>query len=133
MANYSPNSKRRILMVDDDHELRTLLGLVLTGEGYAVSHADNGSDAVSLHNQNPFDLIITELILEEKDGFHTLMKLRRHPTPVKLIATAKEDWLSTSLCLRMAKHLGAHSVLTKPFGPEQLLAAVKNALSAPGQ
>jgi DNA-binding response OmpR family regulator len=133
MADYSPNSQRRILIVDDDHELRTMLGLALTGEGYAVSHADNGNEAVSLHNRNPFDLIITELILEDKDGFKTLMELRRHPAPAKLIATAKEHWLSTSLCLRMAKHLGAHSVLSKPFEPEQLLVAVKDVLNAPGQ
>ena len=118
-------------MVDDDHELRIMLGLVLAGEGYAVSHADNGNDAVKLHGQNPFDLIIAELIIEEKNGFQTLMALRHHPAPVKLIATAKENSISTSLCLRMAAHLGAHSVLAKPFQSEQLLAAVQNVLNTP--
>jgi DNA-binding response OmpR family regulator len=128
MSQLYNSPQRRILMLDDDNELRTMLGLILASEGYSVSHADNGSNAIMLHNQNPFDLIITELILEDKDGFQTLMELRRHSAPVKFIAMAKENWLSNKLCLRMAKHLGAHCVLAKPIPPEQLLAAVRSAL-----
>jgi CheY-like chemotaxis protein len=131
MSNLSPETQRRILMVDDDVALRTMLGMVLAGEGYAVSHADNGHDAVFLHNQKPFDLVITELFLSEENGFKALMQLQRLPTPVKIIATAKENSTSTDLCLRMAKHLGAHSVLTKPIKPEQLLAVVRNVMTEP--
>jgi len=128
MINPNSNSQRRILLVDDDVTLRTMLGLALADEGYAVTHADNGNDAVLLHDQNPFDLIITELLLDEKNGFQTLMQLRRHSRPVKIIATAKEDFTTNDLCLRMARHLGAHGVLAKPFQPETLLASVRQAL-----
>ncbi len=128
MTQLKSHPQQRILIVDDDAELRTMLGLILSGEGYAVSHADNGTDAVSLHKQKPFDLIITELILEEKNGFQTLVELRRHHTPVKLIATVRENRLPISLCRRMAKNLGAHGILAKPFQPEELLTAVRKAL-----
>jgi DNA-binding response OmpR family regulator len=129
MTRLHPDSQQRILIVDDDKELRTMMGLLLLGEGYAVSHTDNGNDAVALHNKTPFDLIITELILQDKNGFQTLMQLRGHARPAKFIATAKENWLSTNLCLRMAKHLGAHSVMSKPIQPDTLLAAVRETLS----
>ncbi len=128
MTNSSPKNRQRILMVDNDVELRNLLGVMLTDEGYAVSHADNGHDAVALHRQKPFDLIITELMLDAKDGFQTLMELRRHSTSIKFIATSKQNRIASEHSLRMAEHLGAHSVLAKPFQPEKLLDAVRKAL-----
>jgi DNA-binding response OmpR family regulator len=115
-------------MVDDDLESRAMLGLVLSGEGYEVSHTSNGKDAVSLHRQKPFDLVITEVALKEKDGFETLMELNRKSAPARLIATAKAGWISSELSLRMARQLGAHFLLAKPFQPEELLAVVHKAL-----
>ncbi|HVU08941.1 MAG TPA: response regulator [Verrucomicrobiae bacterium] len=122
------SSSRRILLVDDDAETRTLIGFALTSEGYEVKHADNGKDAITLHNQQPFDLIITELILKEKDGFEIFAELNRKPHPTKFIATAKTSWTSAELSLNMAKKLGAHFTLTKPFKTEQLLETVRKAL-----
>jgi DNA-binding response OmpR family regulator len=116
---------KRILIADDDFELRTMLGLMLAGEGYQISHAASGKEAIALHRRAPFDLVITELGL---DGFEALMELRRQPSPIKFIAISGTSWLPAELCHRMGEHLGAHCVLTKPFPPEQLLAAVKSAL-----
>jgi CheY-like chemotaxis protein len=120
------SNSKRILIADDDIELRTMLGLMLTGEGYEVSHAVTGREAIDLHRHKPFDLIITELGL---DGFEALMELRRHPSPTKFIATSKTNWLPDELCLRIGEHLGAHCVLAKPFPPAHLLTAVRNALA----
>ena len=125
---YTHIPRRRILIVDDDAAQRTMLGLILTAEGYAVSHADNGYDAAFLHNQKPFDLIIAELFLDQEGGLQALMQLQRQPTPVNVIATAKEDLASASLCLHMTKHLGTQSVLGKPVKREELLTAVRKAL-----
>ncbi len=107
---------KRILLADDDTELRTMLGLMLTGEGYKVSHTVCAREAIALHQHQPFDLVITELGI---NGFETLKELRRHSSPAKLIATSKPGWMPANLCLRMAEHLGAHSVLAKPFQPEE--------------
>jgi DNA-binding response OmpR family regulator len=112
-------------MADADSELRTMLGLILTDEGYQVSHASNGREAMLLHRSAPFDLIITELGLE---GYEALMELRRHPSSTKFIATSNTNRLPIELCHRMGEHLGAHCFLAKPFTPEQLLAAVQSAL-----
>jgi DNA-binding response OmpR family regulator len=128
MSDLNPKLNRHILLVDDDDELRTMLGLLLTSEGYNVSHATNGQQAISLHRSRPCDLVVTELTVGGRDSFQTILELRRHPTPPKFIATARTGWMPPDFCLRMAEHLGAHSVLAKPYKPEQLIQAVRNAL-----
>jgi DNA-binding response OmpR family regulator len=124
---YQEN-RHSILMVDDDAEHRTMMGLMLSAEGYLVQHAKDGQHAVVLHRNKPFDLVIAELVQEDRNGFQTLMDLRRHSAQVKIIATARMNWIPDEHCLRMAGHLGAHSVLSKPFPPEALLNAVRTAL-----
>lgn len=117
---------KRILIADDDVKLRTMMGLMLTGEGYEVGHAISGREVVALHRQKPFDLVITELGL---DSFGALIELRRPPAPPKFIAISETSWMSDEVCLQMGEHLGAHCVLAKPFNMGQLLQAVREALS----
>jgi DNA-binding response OmpR family regulator len=126
MTNLLP--RPRILLVDDETDLRTMLGLMLADEGYEVSHAANGKDAIRLHRENPFDLVVTELILNEKNGFETLAELRRQAGATRFIATVKTSWLPPELFRQMARQLGAHSALSKPFKHQEMLAAVKKAL-----
>ena len=128
MTKLNLQTGPRILLVDDETELRTMLGLMLAKEGYDVSHAGNGKDALRLHRERPFHLVVTELILQDKDGFETLTELRRHPAPAKFIATAKSSWLPPQNLLQMARQLGAHSALSKPFQHQEMLAAVRKAL-----
>lgn len=128
MTHLNLQTRARILLVDDETELRTMLGAMLTEKGYEVSHAGNGKDALRLHRENPFNLIVTELNLQEKNGFETLAELRRQPARTKFIATAKSSWLPAELFRKMARQLGAHSALSKPFEPQELIAAVQKAL-----
>jgi DNA-binding response OmpR family regulator len=119
------SNPKRILISDNNRERRTVLGLMLDEEGYEVSQAASCKEAIALHDGKPFDLVITEL---ELDGFETMMELRRHPSPVKVIAIFNTSWMTAELCRRMGEHLGAHCVLTKPFPPELLLTVVRSAL-----
>jgi len=105
-----------------------MLGAMLAEEGYEISHASNGKDAVELHRENSFNLVVSELILQDKDGFETLAELRRQAGPTRFIATAKSSWLPAELFRQMARQLGAHSALSKPFKPQELIAAVRKAL-----
>jgi len=119
---------RRILLVDEDLELRTVLGLLLAGEGYDVCQADNGEQAIALFCRRPLDLVITELKLGGRDGFEIIMEMRRELVCARFIAAARTGWLPVDVCSRVAEHLGAHSVLMKPFSPRQFLSAVRCAL-----
>lgn len=115
-------------MVDGDTELRTVLGWMLAGAGYDVGHAGNGVEAIAMHHQNPFDVVVIELVLPKKDGFETLVELTAHASPPKLIAMSGHSRFAPELYLKMAAHLGAHQLLAKPFQPGELLTAVGLAL-----
>jgi CheY-like chemotaxis protein len=128
MSDPISKPRRRVLIADDDAELRAILGLWLTGEGYDIGQAKNGMEAVDLHGRNPFDVVVTEIIMREKDGFETLRELRQKPSPPKFIAMCGGTRMSSELYLRIARSLGAQCVLTKPFLPEQLLAAIRQVL-----
>jgi DNA-binding response OmpR family regulator len=119
---------KRILIADDDLELRSMMGLILSDEGYHISQATTGMEAITMHRRNPFDLVIIELGLDGKDGFQTLAELRHSPSPAKFMAVAKSNWIPAEHSLRMAERLGAHGVLAKPFKSETLLAVVRKVL-----
>jgi DNA-binding response OmpR family regulator len=129
MTNLYPPQQRRILLLDDDVRLRTLFGTMLSSEGFDISHANSGSEALQLHNKTPFDLVVIELNLQECDSFQTLVELRRHPCKAKFIATARSNRMNAEINLRMAEHLGALRVLHKPFSTEVLLSAVRETLA----
>lgn len=124
-TRHSP--PKRILVLDDDPETQGMLGL-LVGKGYKITRTANGEEAISLHRQNPFDLVIIELLLPDYDGFEAFSKLRHAFAPPKFIAIAKAGWAAADICLKMAKQLGAQETLAKPFDGEDLLQAVEIAL-----
>lgn len=121
---------KRILVFDDDRELRTTFSLLLSRDGYRVTQAYTGREAVELHQKEPYDLVIIELLLPENQGFETLAELRKLPSPPKTIATARPGWMPSDVYSKMARQLGVHGSLAKPFQPEQLLALVKNVLDS---
>jgi two-component system, chemotaxis family, chemotaxis protein CheY len=123
------NSFLRILIVDNDAVSRASMGLLLSGEGYHVSQAANSEQAIALFRHRPFDLVITELNLEGKDGFELIAELRREPQHVRFIALVQLEWISADFCLRKIEDLCAQAVFAKPFLPEQLLPAVRNTLA----
>ena len=115
----------RILLVEDDSDLRSVLAEVLTRGGYEVIEARNGEEAVLLFRQAPVDLVVTDLLMPEKDGFETLMELRAEKPAPKILAMSGGGELSSAIYLRMAGRLGASLVLAKPFGTAEFLAAVQ--------
>lgn len=119
------NSKR-ILILDDDVKMRATLDLWLSDEGHHVTQAASGLEAISLHRQKPFDLVIIELILGDYDGFETFAELRLAASSPRFIATSKSTRMPAELQLKMARHLGAQGTIAKPFTAEQLIDVVRN-------
>lgn len=119
---------KRILILDDDKENRAILGPLLAADGYHVVYANNGPEAVSLHQQDPFALVVIELLLPDNAGFEALAELRRSALPPKFVATAKSSWMPPEVYSKMAKQLGVHGTLAKPYLPDQLLAVIRNIL-----
>jgi DNA-binding response OmpR family regulator len=115
----------RILLIDDDEQVLDMLYESLTREGYDVLRASNGEQGLRLYRQEPVDLIITDIIMPEKEGIETIIELRRDFPDVKIIAMSGGGSIGTKDYLHLAKIFGVQRTFTKPVAREQLLDAIK--------
>ena len=113
---------RKILIVDDETSIVTLLTYNLQQEGFITEAAYDGNEAIKKAMENKYDLIILDLMLPEVSGMDVCKYLRKNKneTPI-LMLTAKEDELDKILGLE----LGADDYLTKPFSPREVIARIK--------
>ena len=114
----------QILVVDDDPQIGKLLEKVLSKAGHDVVVAMNGKEGLEVFRDGNFDLLITDLIMPEKEGLETIMELRQEFPDTKIIAMSGGGRIGPDSYLKMANTLGAKKTLTKPFGREDLLSAV---------
>jgi CheY-like chemotaxis protein len=129
----STKSAARILLIDDDDSFRTMLRLTLVHFGYIVIEARDGKEGLALFKEANADLVITDIVMPEKEGLEVLMELRtRQVPPVKIIAISGGARVNIADNLRMAKLLGAAKTLTKPFSNEALIAAINELLPGGG-
>lgn len=115
----------RILVVDDEPGVRALLRDTFTQAGYEVVEANNGYIAVQLHIADPVDLVITDLLMPQQEGFETIAEFRRRFPEVQIIAVSGA---LRGPVLQMAACLGASAVFAKPFDTDQVLAAANGLL-----
>ncbi|MBX3745210.1 MAG: response regulator [Verrucomicrobiae bacterium] len=120
---------KTILLVDDDNDFRETLGRVLARAGYEVRQATNGREAVASYREAPSDLVITDLIMPEREGIETILELRRLQPEVRVIAISGGGRVGPGDYLRMAQSLGAQRTLSKPFPSDQLLKAIEEVLA----
>jgi DNA-binding response OmpR family regulator len=118
----------RILIIDDDDPLRSMLAKTLTGVGHMVVEACDGKQGLRIFSQTVVELVLTDIVMPEKDGLEVLMELRKLRPTVKIIAMSGGVRGSSADCLRLAQHLGAAKVLSKPFSIETLISAIDEML-----
>jgi DNA-binding response OmpR family regulator len=122
------HATRRILVVDDDEQLRRLLERILEREGYVVVTASDGRAALRALDDAPVDLVVTDLIMPEMEGIETIRSVRsRHPD-ARIVAVSGGGRAGALGILNAAAHLGADRTLEKPFTPGQLVAVVREVL-----
>ncbi len=122
----------RILIIDDEDELRSMLRQMLEQASYEVTEAVNGAEGIQLYEQDTHDLIITDIIMPEKEGVETIIALRRADPDLPIIAISGGGRLDATDFLTMTKKLGARRTLSKPFRRDQLLEAVGECLAKDG-
>ncbi len=119
----------RILVVDDESDIRTLVSRILKQAGHDVFEAAEGNEAVSLFRKHLPDLLITDIIMPEKEGLETISELRRDFPNIRIVAiSGGGKSLDREACLQFAKSLGANRALAKPFSKQELLDAVQDVL-----
>ena len=119
----------RILIIDDEDELRSMLRRMLEQAGHEVTEAVNGAEGIQLYERDRPDLIITDIIMPEKEGVETIIALRQADPNLPIIAISGGGRLEATDFLTMAKKLGARHTLSKPFRRDQLLEAVGECLA----
>ena len=118
----------RILIIDDESQIRSMLKLMLERDGYEVVEAPDGMEGIRVYRQNPADLIITDLIMPNKDGIGMIIDLKKEFPDAKIIAMSGGGLNKPDGYLEGAKKLGAACTLTKPIDREEMLRAVKNTI-----
>lgn len=110
-----------ILLVDDEENIRNLLGAYLKKEGYNIFHSENGIKALEVLNRESIQLIILDIMMPVMDGFETLKHIRsKWDVPVIMLSAKAED--EDKL---FALGFGADNYETKPFSPKVLVAKIK--------
>jgi DNA-binding response OmpR family regulator len=119
--------KARLLVVEDDHDIGTMLKIYFEAKGFEVSHATNGSDALEKTRQGMPNLIILDIMLPDIDGYEVCRILRTHTrtSHIPVIFLTQKDERSDKL---QGLELGADDYVTKPFDIEELRLRVQNAI-----
>jgi two-component system OmpR family response regulator len=117
--------RETILIADDDAEVREILQQTLERAGYATAEAADGNEALAALRRMPFDLLITDIAMPERDGFEMLHALRYERAAPKVIAMSGA-W--DGLFLPAAAKLGAQAVIEKPWKNQELLETVRAVL-----
>jgi CheY-like chemotaxis protein len=122
--------KRRIMLVEDDPEVRSSVGQTLRTGGYEVIEAAGTADAVQRWLElNGGDLLILDLFMPDNDGLEAIVQLRAHYPGVPIIAMLSGGTTEGAELLEQAMVLGATEMLEKPFSPRALLALVARVLA----
>ena len=118
-----------ILVIDDAPHIRTVITEYLLLEGHTVDSAENGNEGLKMFGLNHYDLVITDIVMPEKDGLEVLTALKQKGSTVKTIAmSGGAARLDPQLLLETAKAMGANRVLTKPLDFWKLQIAVREVL-----
>jgi DNA-binding response OmpR family regulator len=124
MADRTP----RILLVDDEQSIQTLLSYPLRKEGYEVVQAHDGREALARFGEAAFDLVVLDLMLPRVDGLEVCRRLRARSSVPIIMLTAKAEEIDKVLGLE----LGADDYITKPFSVREFRSRVKAALRRSG-
>src|SRR5919202_856836 len=125
MADRAP----RILLVDDEQPIQSLLSFPLQRDGYEVVHAADGREALARFSEQVFDLVVLDVMLPRMDGLEVCRRLRAKGETVPIIMlTAKSEEIDKVLGLE----LGADDYITKPFSMREFRSRVKAALRRSG-
>lgn len=115
----------RVLIIDDDEQMRVLLRQIMEWRGYEVLEAENGKVGLRVQRENPADLILTDLIMPEQEGLETIRALKNEFDGVKIIAISGGGRIGPDAYLPAARELGADRVFSKPFDIGELVTAVE--------
>jgi DNA-binding response OmpR family regulator len=119
----------KILVIDDDEIMNGMTVQLLTEAGYVAEGALDGDSGLKILASKQFDLVVTDIVMPEKEGIETIIAIRKKNKTIPIIAISGGEKLGPDQYLRMAQHFGADYTFQKPFDRDPFLAAVRECLS----
>ncbi len=120
-----------ILVIDDNTQMRQMMSRILAAAGHTVAQATDGDDGVRQFRERPADVVVSDILMPQKEGIETIKELRALDPTLWIVATSGGGATGNMMFLDFAKALGADVAVAKPFRAEQLLAAVDARMSHP--
>ena len=120
--------KRRILIVDDEPQIRNMLRDWLTRSGFDVVDAPDGKQAIEILRRESFDVVVADIMMPEKDGLEVIMYLQRESPLTKCVAISSP---SNRVFLQSAQLLGATRVVEKPLTGADVEKVIRDVLQLP--
>lgn len=110
-----------ILLIDDDDLVRDMLRTTLVEAGHEVIGAKNGDEGLTVLEGQPVQLVITDILMPEKEGVETIIEIRKKQPNLAIVAISGGGRSKNFSPLKIARRAGANFVLPKPFEPDDLL------------
>jgi DNA-binding response OmpR family regulator len=120
-----PSGPRRVLLIDDNVDLTSMLSLCLQADGVDVIVAADGEAGLALMEDQPVDVVVTDLFMPDKDGIETIVELKKRYPDVKIVVMSGFTSIGGTDYLGVARELGAVTTLKKPFDPAELSKVVR--------
>lgn len=121
----------RILVIDDDEQLLQLMAITIKKAGHEISLAPNGAEALILLAEEEFDLVITDIVMPEKDGIEVIISMIKNKVHPAIIAiSGGSQRLDRNQLLELARVMKVDMILPKPITQGRLLEAVETLLLA---
>ena len=118
-----------VLVVDDDTQVLDVMSKMLRLEGDSLSIAENGQQVVNQIRDAQFDLVITDLIMPEKEGQETIADICKNSSELPIIAISGGGRVGPMDYFETARFIGADATLAKPFGRRELITTVSDLLA----
>ncbi len=117
-----------ILLVDDDNQVRDMLKKIFVMEGYEVVEAADGLQATELYDPEVIDLVVTDIVMPEKEGLQTIREIRQVNPEARIIAISGGGRIKPEDYLDWANRIGVDQTFTKPIRRTEILAAISELL-----
>lgn len=122
------NQTKKILIIDDEPDILVMLKKMMERAGFNVRLAVNGDEGLmSFYEEKP-DLVITDIIMPEKEGLEIIREMKKQHPALKIIAISGGGRISAESYLETASHFGANRIFQKPFTQSEIVSAAKSLL-----
>ena len=134
LATSSEKTPKRVLITDDESDVRSIMQQILTREGYLVTEAEDGKECIKARRADSnIDLVILDIIMPEQEGIETLRVIKQEFANTKILMVSGGGRMQTGQYLSLARTLGADEILAKPFAAKELVSAIDGILAPDNQ